>query len=85
MLESLAITLLQKRQLLTVLNVTLSGAMLGRVAFYAIWCFLTLLMGYPKLVRPTMELLNGALFGVAVALPFSLIAEFPLVRVKSVS
>lgn len=74
-----AIKFLERRDSLSVVNMSLFGALLGMVAFYIFGFVISMLLGSPKNIVPTFgEILSGALLGISVALPFSLISGFPL-------
>jgi hypothetical protein len=61
----------------------LSGALFGMVVFYIFGFVIAALLGSPKGIVPAFgEMVSGALLGISVALPFSLISGFPLFSLK---
>ena len=75
---------LERRNSLSVVNMALCGAFFGTIVFYVFGFVVAALLGSPKSIVPAFgEMLTGALLGISVALPFSLIAGFPLVSAKS--
>lgn len=78
------IRFLERRNSLNVVNITLCGSLLGIVTFYIFGFVVSVVLGSPKSVIPELrEVLSGATLGASVAMPFSLIAGFPLFSSKN--
>lgn len=78
-----AIRFLKKRGALSVVSISRLGILLGVVAFYIFGYVIAMALGSPRNIVPSFgELVSGALLGVSVALPFSLIAGFPLSNLR---
>lgn len=74
---------LERRNSLSVMSMTLCGALFGTVIFYIFGFVIAAVLGSPKGIVPTFgEMVSGALLGISVALPFSLISGFPLFSAK---
>lgn len=74
---------LEKRNSLSVVTVTLCGALFGMIVLYGLGLVISVVLGSQGNSAPAlMELASGALLGVSVALPFSLISGFPLCNSK---
>lgn len=74
---------LEKRNSLSVVTVTLCGAIFGALVFYGLGFVISTVLGSKENSVPILrQLASGALFGVSVALPFSLISGFPLWSTK---
>ena len=74
-----AVKFLEKRNSLSVVNMSLFGTLLGMVVFYIFGFVISMMLGSPKNIVPTFgDMMSGALLGISVALPFSLISGFPL-------
>lgn len=72
------VAILKKKQCLNVVNIVISGAIIGSFVFYLFgFVFVAFLDSSKGLIPIPTELLWGALIGVLVAYPFSLIAGFP--------
>lgn len=73
------IKILRRKQLLNIVTVTIGGAIFGAIAFYLFGFLFAALLESSRPVAPnTFELLYGAMLGVLVALPFGLIAGYPV-------
>lgn len=71
--------ILRARGMLSVTNVALCEAVLGAAVFYLFRFVLSAMLGSTAGVIPAVsELVWGVLLGLSVALPFGLIAGFPL-------
>lgn len=77
------IRFLQKRESLSTVNISLCGALFGIVVFYVFGFVISAVLGSSKSIIPSLgELIFGALLGISVALPFSLISGFPILNSK---
>lgn len=73
------IKFLEKRGSLNIVNMTMWGSFLGMITFYFFGFIISSILGSPKNdISALKGLVSGALLGIAVALPFSFIAGFPL-------
>ncbi|NWC00531.1 hypothetical protein HX882_32135 [Pseudomonas gingeri] len=74
---------LQRYNSLDFVSLTLYGGLLGVVAFYAFGLVISVVLGSPKGVIPECrEIFSGALLGVSMAAPFSLIAGLPILKMN---
>lgn len=77
------ISYLKKKQRLNIINIVLSGALLGAIVFYIFgFGFSALLDSYRHPLPNLVELVSGAVLGISVALPFGLIAGLPFFKIK---
>lgn len=78
------ISFLRKKNSLNIINLVTAGAILGLIVFYMFgFGFAELLNSTKKPVPDLKELLHGAMFGILVSLPFSLIAGIPFLNTKN--
>lgn len=78
------IKLLEKRNSLSVVNMTLCGTLSGVITFYILGFVISWMLGSSKSITPELgELVSGALLGASIAISFSLIAGFPLFSSKN--
>lgn len=75
------ISFLKKFEKLTILNISISGAILGSIVFYLFGFVFSYFLGStPSTILPSIsELFFGAILGVSVAFPFGVIAGFPFI------
>lgn len=70
---------LRNKRRLNVITVVVCGSILGAIVFYLFGFILAALLGSSRDLLPAFdELMYGAALGVLVALPFALIAGYPL-------
>lgn len=73
------VSYLRKTQRLNLVNVVAVGAIGGMIAFYVFGLVFSAMLVSSKGITPAIsDLVWGAIFGVSVAVPFSLIAGIPL-------
>jgi purine-cytosine permease-like protein len=73
------LALLKRKRKLNIAYVSVGGAILGMIVFYLFGFVLAALLESSRDISPNLnELIAGAALGVLVALPFSLIAGYPL-------
>ena len=75
------VSFLRKKEKLTIVNISVGGAILGSIVFYLFgFVFSYFLDSTPLSILPNLsDLIFGAILGVSVALPFSVIAGFPFI------